>query len=192
MPTTVVLSIWLSLTGVYSAGVNDGTAASPALVVQGLGHLSMPITPEQSSQLKALCSPDPGHLKDATDDPDKCPAWQLAPSQFECSNPGQMSGHTAGSHPSPFAYTCCCLQCSKHKVVRHCGAAVVVWLPIALFVCMSCDVYNFMPSSSLLSIQFASPSAAESFSAYLTLDCRLGSMYEDTSWQTAEENGHTS
>ena len=91
MPTTVVLSIWLSLTGVYSAGVNDGTAASPALVVQGLGHMSVPITPEQSSQLKALCSPDPGHLKDATDDPDKCPAWQLAPSQFECSNPNVWS-----------------------------------------------------------------------------------------------------
>lgn len=92
----VIMSIKLPLAGVYLAGANDSAAAIPALVVQGLGHLSVPITPEQSSQLKALCSPDPGYLKDATSDPEMCPAWQLGPSQFLCSNPGQTSGQTAG------------------------------------------------------------------------------------------------
>lgn len=71
------------------AGLKDSTAASPALVVQGLGHLSVPITPEQSSQLQALCSPDPGRLEGALGDPEKHPAWQLSPSLFQCSNPGQ-------------------------------------------------------------------------------------------------------
>lgn len=49
----------------------------------------MPITPEQSSQLKALCSPDPGHLELAT--PAQNSAWQLSPSLFQCSNPGRIS-----------------------------------------------------------------------------------------------------
>ena len=81
----------MPLTGIFLAGLKDSNAASPALVVQGLGHLSVPITPEQSSQLQALCSPDPSRLEGAAGDPEKHPAWQLSPSLFQCSNPGQTS-----------------------------------------------------------------------------------------------------
>lgn len=105
------MSIRLPPAGEYFAGVNDSTAAIPALVVQGLGHLSVPITPEQSSQLKELGSPDPGHLKDSSSDPEKCPAWQLGPSQFQHSNPGQTSGRTAAA----FFHSCFC----THRIVAY-------------------------------------------------------------------------
>ena len=65
----VTTNIWLVLAGVFLSGVIDSLAASPALVVHGLGHLPTPITPEQSIQLKALCSPDPDQLDGATSDP---------------------------------------------------------------------------------------------------------------------------
>lgn len=70
------------------AGLDDSMAASPALVVAGLGHLSVPITPEQSTQLQALCLPAPDPLDDPSVDPDKCAAWQLDASRFQCTNPG--------------------------------------------------------------------------------------------------------
>ena len=58
-------------------------------MVSGLGHLSMPLTSEQSSQLQSLCSPAPGSVEDAATDDEKCTAWQLDSSQFQCTNPGQ-------------------------------------------------------------------------------------------------------
>lgn len=67
------------------AGLDDSTAAFPALVVPGLGHLSVPITPEQSTQLQALCLPA---LDDTAFDPDNCAVWQLEASRFQCMNPG--------------------------------------------------------------------------------------------------------
>ena len=69
-------------------------------IVQGLGHLPTSTTPEQSIQLKALCLPNPGQLDKTTNDPEKCAAWQLGPSQFQCSNPGQNSCQTPDQKPS--------------------------------------------------------------------------------------------
>ncbi|KAL3149695.1 hypothetical protein ABBQ38_013525 [Trebouxia sp. C0009 RCD-2024] len=74
--------------GVFHAGVDDSFATSPALVVPGVGYLSVPLPPEQTSQLQALCSPAPGCVDDATIDAEKCAAWQLDASQFQCTNPG--------------------------------------------------------------------------------------------------------
>lgn len=75
--------------GVFLAGINDSSATSPALVVSGMGHLSVPIPTEQTSQLQALCSPAPGRLNDATIGAEQCAAWQLDSSKFQCTNPGQ-------------------------------------------------------------------------------------------------------
>lgn len=88
-------------------GEDDSSAPSPAVVVSGLGHLSVPITPQQSSQLQVLGSPDAGCLGDGDSEP--CVAWQLDPSQFQCSNPGYA---TYLVHPFAFEHTllsCCML-----------------------------------------------------------------------------------
>lgn len=70
-------------------GLDDNRAPPAAIVVNGLGHLSIPLTQEQSIKLQEICSPDPGTAETAFEDPDDCPAWQLDPSKFHCSNPGK-------------------------------------------------------------------------------------------------------
>lgn len=51
----------------------------------GLGHLSLPLTAEQGSELQKLCLPDPAQ------DAEEPAAWQLDPSKFQCSNPGETN-----------------------------------------------------------------------------------------------------
>ena len=70
------------------SGVDDGRAPPAALVVNEVGHLSIPTTQEQSIQLQEVCSPvhEPG--AGAAGEPHGVAAWQLHASNFHCSNPG--------------------------------------------------------------------------------------------------------
>ena len=69
--------------------MEDDAAAPPGLVVAGLGHLSLPLTAEQGRELQKLCLPDPTTHETLQQDSESCAAWQLDPSKFQCSNPGE-------------------------------------------------------------------------------------------------------
>ena len=85
-------------TGTFICGLQDNKAAAPGLVISDLGHLSVPLLPEQGRQLQKLCVPVPGILQNGK--VDSLVAWCMDPCKFQCSNPGEIdSSHTLTTDP---------------------------------------------------------------------------------------------
>ena len=71
---------------------DDSAALSPAILVPGLGHLSIPLLPEQTQKLQKICSEEKAPLDNASEsfaDAERQVMWKLDSSKFSCSNPGQ-------------------------------------------------------------------------------------------------------